>query len=277
MKMSLRSLLQSLAAALSICFMAASAWAQSLQVVDLRHRTAEEVIPILQPLLERGGALSGQDYKLFVRASSANVAQLRQALAQIDRAPRQFIVSVRQATAQEMERERIAASGIVAGERGGASVNEQPRSPSGVSVQGTADSTRANGARIASVQVLEGGSALIVTGSSVPIVTAVAAGGGRRPWAVSSTSYRDLESGFVVTPRVNGDTVVLDIAQENAGVNRGQIETQRLATQVSMPLGEWAQLGGVSENSSKHRRGVLQRSYETRSDELSLWVKVEAH
>ncbi len=45
-----------------------------------KHRRAEELIPVLQPLLEQGGALTGQDYKLFVRASSANLAQLRSAV-----------------------------------------------------------------------------------------------------------------------------------------------------------------------------------------------------
>src|SRR5688572_28781505 len=84
-----------LAALVIGCFLAAGLAAQSLQVIDLKYRTAAEVIPVLQPLLESGGALTGQDYKLFVRASSANVAQLRKALAEIDRQPRQFLVAVR--------------------------------------------------------------------------------------------------------------------------------------------------------------------------------------
>ena len=77
-----------------------SAGPESLQVIDLKHRTAQEVIPVLQPLLEPGAALSGQDYKLFVRTSSANLAQIRAALAQIDRRPRQLLVSVRHSAQQ---------------------------------------------------------------------------------------------------------------------------------------------------------------------------------
>lgn len=99
--------------ALVSCALAAAVLAQSLEVIDLRHRRAEEVIPVLQPLLEPGGALSGKDYKLFVRASAANVAQLRQALAQLDRQPRQLFVSVRRSTQQEIEREHASISGTV--------------------------------------------------------------------------------------------------------------------------------------------------------------------
>jgi hypothetical protein len=121
---------------------------------------------------------------------------------------------------------------------------------------------------------MEGASAFIATGTSVPVVTALAAAGGRRPWAVSSTSYRDLANGFTVTPRVRGDLAMLEIEQQQEGVQRGQIETQRLATQVSARLGEWVRLGGVSESVSTEQRGILTRSQQTRSDELSLWVKV---
>ncbi|MGH8177133.1 MAG: hypothetical protein ACREV5_12810 [Steroidobacter sp.] len=262
--------------AFSGCLAAATVWAQSLHVIDLKHRTAQEVIPILQPLLEPGGALSGQDYKLFVRASNANLAQLRAALAQIDRQPQQLLVSVRQSSRQDIERERAAASGTIRNDDGAVSVNEQSRERSGVTVRATDNASRTSGASISSVQVLEGGSAFIATGSSVPIVTTIAAGGGRRPWAVNSTSYRDLSSGFTVTPRVNGEAVILDIAQQNEGVSRGQIETQRLTTQISARLGEWVPLGGVSESSTSRSSGVLNRSHATRSDERSIWVKVEA-
>ncbi len=96
-------ILQRLAGVLiSICLIACPVLAQSLEVIDLKYRTAAEVIPVLQPLVEQGGALTGQDYKLFVRASPANLRQLRAALEQIDRKPNQLLVSVRRSTEQEV-------------------------------------------------------------------------------------------------------------------------------------------------------------------------------
>ena len=263
------------ALALAASLLSAIAWAQTLQVIELRHRTAQEVIPVLQPLLEPGGALTGQDYKLFVRASSSNVAQLRQALAQLDRAPRQLLVSVRRASEQQIESERLSASGTVRSGDVAASVNEPAGRRSGATIHATDDSLRAHSGSVSSVQVMEGASAFIATGTSVPVVTTVAAGGGRRPWAVNSTSYRDLASGFTVTPRVRGDLAILEIEQQQEGVQRGQIETQRLATQLSARVGEWVRLGGVSESVSTQQRGILTRAQQTRSDESSLWVKVE--
>jgi hypothetical protein len=249
---------------LGFCLIACPVRAQSLEVIDLRHRTAAEVIPVLQPLLEQGGALSGQDYKLFVRTSPANLRQLREALAQIDRRPNQLLVSVRRSAQQEIERERAQVSGAVSN-RGAA-----------VSVQATDSNARDRHDGVASVQVIEGSSAFISSGSDVPIVTAVAARGGRRPFAAAVTEYRNLSSGFTVTPRVNGTHVVLDIEQQDERVVNGSIQSQHLTTQASGTLGEWIPLGGISESASSQQRGTLSRQYSTSTDERGIWVKVEA-
>src|SRR3954469_7602515 len=74
--------------------LAASARAQNaLEIIALRHRTAEQVLPSLQPLLEPGGTLSGQGTQLFVRTSPANLDDLRLALTALDRPARRLLIS----------------------------------------------------------------------------------------------------------------------------------------------------------------------------------------
>lgn len=252
--------------AISGCLMVTLAWAQSLTVIDLKHRRAEEIIPVLQPLLEQGGALTGQDYTLFVRASPSNVAQLRSAIEQLDKQQRQMLVSVRRGTAQDIQREQAAVSGTVRTDRPQADVTVRAG-------QGT---LRTQGSSVSSVQVLDGSSAFIATGTSVPIVTAVAVGGGRRPFVAGTVEQRDLQRGFTVTPRIRGGEVILDISQQDERVAGGNIQTQSLNTQIIGRLGSWIQLGGVSESSSSTSSGILSRSYGTNSNELSIWVKVDA-
>lgn len=249
------------------CLMAAVVWAQSLVVIDLKHRRAEELIPALQPLLEQGGALSGQDYKLFVRTSSANLAQMRSIVAQLDRQQRQMLVSVRRSTAQDIQRESASASGTLrTGDGGGARIG----------VRAGQTNLQTQGASVSSVQVLEGNAAFISTGTSVPIVTAAAVGGGRRPFVAGAIEQRNLQRGFMVTPRVNGDQVILDISQQDERVADGGIQSQSLNTQVMGRLGSWIQLGGISESSSRTDSGILSRSHSTHGNELAVWVKVEA-
>lgn len=258
------------------CLMAAVAWAQALTVIDLKYRRAEELIPVLQPLLEQGGALTGQDYKLFVRASGANLAQLRSAVAQLDKQQRQMLVSVRRSTAQDLQREQASASGTLRTGDGSVSVNERPRSGSGATVRAGERNLQTQNSSVSSVQVLEGNAAFIATGTSVPIVTAVAVGGGRRPFVAGTIEHRNLQRGFMVTPRVNGDQVILDISQQDERVDGGGIQSQSLNTQVMGRLGSWIQLGGVSESSSRTDSGILSRSHSTGGNELSIWVKVDA-
>lgn len=258
------------------CLLVAAAWAQSLTVIDLKHRRAEELIPVLQPLLEPGGALTGQDYQLFVRASGANLAQLRSAVEQLDKQRRQMLVSVRRSTAQQIQREQASASGTLRTGDGSVSVNERPRSGSGASVRAGERNLQTQDASVSSVQVLDGSSAFIATGTSVPIVTSVAAGGGRRPFVAGSIEHRNLQRGFMVTPRVNGDVVVLEISQQDERVAGGGIQSQSLNTQVSGRLGTWLQLGGVSESASRSDSGIVSRNYSTGANELSIWVKVDA-
>lgn len=252
--------------AISSCLMATLAWAQSLSVIELKHRRAEEIIPVLQPLLEQGGALTGQDYQLFVRASPGNVAQLRSAIEQLDKQQRQMLVSVRRGTAQDIEREQASVSGTVRTDR--------PRAD--VTVRAGQGTLRTQGASVSSVQVMDGSSAFIATGTSVPIVTSMAVGGGRRPFVAGTIEQRDLQRGFMVTPRIRGNDVLLEISQQDERVAGGGVQTQSLNTQVIGRLGSWVQLGGVSESSSSSSSGILSRSYGTNSNELSIWVKVDA-
>jgi type II secretory pathway component GspD/PulD (secretin) len=248
---------------LVLCLIASGAVAQSLQVIELRYRTAQEVIPVLQPLVESGGALSGSDYKLFVRASAGNVAELRRVLAQLDQPPRQLLIAVRRATRQSIEREELSGSAAISNRGMTGSIS-------------TSDSAvRKQDDDVASVQVIEGGSAYIATGSSVPVVTSIAAGG-RRPWLAASTTYRDINSGFLVTPRVPGTQVNLSIEQQaqRTCTVQGAVDTQSITTQVVGQLHRWISLGGVQESSAVHASDIAGRQYATRSDDLEVWVRV---
>jgi type II secretory pathway component GspD/PulD (secretin) len=263
MTQSVRTVWWQILVAFSVCLMAAAAMAQSLEIIDLKHRSAQELMPALQPLIAPGGSLSGQDYKLFVRTTSQNLAELRRVIAQLDKAPRQLLVSVRNATQQQIERAGVAVSGTLSTEGARARVDANDAS------------SQRSGDGVASVAVLEGNSAMIDNGASIPIVTAVVARGGRRPLIGAQTEYRDLANGFVVTPRVNGDRVILDVSQRAQSLRNGVIDNQALQTQASGRLGEWLSLGGIAESSTQTQRGIGSRQYSTQSDQRSLWIKVE--
>ncbi len=57
---------------LALLMLSTLAWGQALEVISLRHRSAEQLLPQIAPFVEPGGALSGMNDKLFLRASPRN-------------------------------------------------------------------------------------------------------------------------------------------------------------------------------------------------------------
>ena len=198
-----------------LCAPFAPAAAQNgLEILRLRHRTAEQVLPALRPLLEPGATLAGQGNQLIVRTSPANLDDLRRALEAIDRPLRRLQISVRFDDAGQSSRQAIAARG-----RAG---------PSGSSVDIRAIDERASHAERVNqrLQVLEGGRAFIMAGQSTP-----------EPYVI-----RERATGFEAIPRLSGNTVFVDIAPQRETAARQQY----IATTVSARLGDWFEVGAVS-------------------------------
>ncbi|WP_374500492.1 hypothetical protein, partial [Zoogloea sp.] len=85
-----------------------------LEIITLRHRSADQIVPALRPLVEPGGALSTLDDKLLIRVSPANLVELQAAISALDVPLRRLLVSVRQSQQDEGQGGEISLSGRVA-------------------------------------------------------------------------------------------------------------------------------------------------------------------
>jgi type II secretory pathway component GspD/PulD (secretin) len=247
----------------------ATALAQgALEVIPLRHRTAEQVLPALRPFLEPGGTLSAHGNQLIVRTSPVNLSELRAALAAIDTPQRRLVIHVRYGGSASGGRRSLGADvNVTLGERPDARARAhgfEARSGS----EERADQT---------IQVLDGGRAFIAVGTTRPLAQRQVV---RTPGGVvtaQTTTLQELQNGFDVVPRAVGDGVVLEIAErrETPGVAPGVAQVQRLATTIRARLGEWVELGGVGSDTTRDDRGVLRSADSSVSDERRVWVKVE--
>ena len=218
--------------------------AQDLQVIELQHRLAEDVMPVVRPLLEEGGVLTGADGVLFVRTSPANLEQIRRAVESIDRAPRQLLITVGQGTVTSSN-SAAAQGAAVIGDQAGAALRAGTRSREAALHD------------VSSVSTLEGNETYISVGQSGP--------------------YREADTGFYAIARVSGDSVVLEIAprQQRLAGPGGVVHGSGAATTVSARLGEWIELGAVRESSSASTGGLLVWGRHSGASEYSAWVKVE--
>ena len=63
------------------CAAAAHAQQIVLEVIPLHYRNAEEIIPVLEPLVARGGTISGLNNQLILRTTPDNLAEIKHVLA----------------------------------------------------------------------------------------------------------------------------------------------------------------------------------------------------
>jgi type II secretory pathway component GspD/PulD (secretin) len=249
-------------------FFASLALAQgTLEVIALRHSTAEQVIPVLRPLLEPGGALSGQYNQLIVRTSPGNLAQIRAALDAIDRPQRRLTISVRFDSSQDAARRDI---------QGAVRITSEGNSSAAVRLDNA--SVRQDERVDQRIQVLEGGRATIAAGQSRPVRVRQVIQTPNGPVMQETTEIQGAATGFDVVPRLAGTDVVLEIApqRENFVPGRsGAIQSERIESTVRGRLGEWFELGGTGSSSMRTERGTLSAADRSATGERRIWVKVE--
>jgi hypothetical protein len=278
-------------AGLLAALLAASALAQQsvLEVITLKYRTAEQVIPLLQPFIDRDGSLSGMQNQLIVRTSPANLAEIRKILDQVDARPRQLLITVRQDVDLATARREADLSGRVGlGDSTSIAVPGNRSRSDGFVVQGGSGNTFVRGrisardvvaadANTQRVQVLEGNVAFIRAGQSVPVPSQQVVQTPYGTQIVQSTQFRDFNTGFQVLPRVAGDTVTVEInpQRERPGRYPGTGNVQGVSTVVSAPLGQWMEIGGTSETGSMRSSGNLGQRSETGSERRSVLLMVQ--
>ncbi|HPI59372.1 hypothetical protein [Zoogloea sp.] len=235
-----------------------------LEIITLRHRSADQIVPALRPLVEPGGALSTLDDKLLIRVSPANLVELQAAISALDVPLRRLLVSVRQSQQDEGQGGEISLSGRVA------------PGNSRILIEGGAGRQARTEGINQQVQVVEGGRALIRVGQSLPVPMREWRSTGAGWQALDSVRYTDVGSGFLAAPQLLGEQVSIEIApaMERVGPN-GVIESTRLATTVSGRVGQWIPLGSSQSDTRRFGYGTsgIQQG-NTRSQAL-VWLRVD--
>lgn len=279
----------------SLVILSSGLWAkpalaqQEVEIIDLRNRTVEQVLPVLQPMVEPGGALSGMGNQLILRASRRNREQLKQILATIDKPLRRLVIRVSQTREGDSSGRDTSVSGNLGigsnvriiqsgnGRDGGGNI-EIRRGDSSVNARVLDTRTVSSSTSGQMVQVVEGGRAFIQVGQSVPVPLRQAVVGPSGVMVTESLVYRDIGQGFYAEPHLAGDRVTLDISPQNdspGSYGPGSVNTQRLTTTVSGRLGEWISLGGVNQESTGRDRANLGISTREVRDNRGVWLKVE--
>ncbi|MBK1672207.1 hypothetical protein CKO35_02605 [Ectothiorhodospira shaposhnikovii] len=237
----------------------AGASVPTAQVITLEHRPAEEILPLIEPLLGPRDVITGSGFNLIIRTRAQTLAEIRQVIADLDVPPRNLYISVR---------------------RGAASHDLDPALPMEPDTPRISRrTTTERGVTHQTLRVLEGHAAFIRSGESIPVGSQrlVPVQGG---FALEqSVEYRDLGRGFLVRPRLLSDgRVHLDIRavyERESPTGGGRLDLQATDSTVSGKVGEWIPLThtGTSRREDAARVTTTRRQQDWQ--DMPLFVRVD--
>jgi len=250
-----------------------------IEVIELKSRPYEEILPLVQPFVGSDGTVTGMGNSLVIKVAPERVREIKRLLATLDRPPKRLRIVVGNADDRARSSSGYRASADIKAGNGQISINSpgypDDSSSAEIYLHDRQSTTTQSSQQF--VQAMEGQPAYISSGLRVPLQTTERYYGGGFPYQRSSTQLHDVTRGFYVVPRVSGDSVTLEIAQHNdqPGRRHGVIDTQRVDSVVYGRLGEWIDLGGLDTTQAAHEGG-LGRSVNSQQGRLQgIQVKVE--
>jgi hypothetical protein len=233
---------------------------QEIRVIELRHRSADDLIPVVRPLLGIDGAVAGDGYRLIVRDERATVDAIEKVVRELDVAKRNLRVTVRQTSGEDVRRPGAG----VAQEDGGRIVRRYATGQSETEQY---------------LQVLDGETAYVEVGRSIPELSLFVELAGPHLELAQGVHYREVVTGFVVSPRLLGDEVELAISPRLSFLtDHGPriVEFHELHTHVRLRLGEWVDLGGTMSGADAVSRTILRVWRTGSSASRTILLRVDA-
>lgn len=234
-----------------LLFFAANALAEPpmmTKVINLQYRTANQIIPLIQPLLHEGERVSGSGQTLVVKVAPQTLTQLRSVLHQLDKPPITFQITVYQGDPDWLSTQN--------------SDTQIINTPS-----------HSNQRQQQSVTVMNGESAFVSTGQDQPVVSSVGVG------FQTGISYdrRLVQNGLVVEPSLQGQQVRLKvrrIRERDSRVSSQEFDQQQVVTTVMVPLDKWVSLASPQGNSPVSSNTQIVRAGDQFPQNSTLYIKV---
>lgn len=237
--------------------LAFGAAAASLDVIELRYRSADELLPLITPHLSETATATGTADKLVVRAEQAELATLRRLVAELDTPPRGVLLTVRRGSGGS-----TASSGFGIGSN-----------TTGGRVRIHRSESAHNDSSEQQLRGLEGRPLQITTHTLLPVTDHVAWLGDGGVGSAAHTQLLELDGGLYALPRLRGDMVEVDILVQDRRRD-DPLSSRQVVTTVSGRAGEWIPFAATGTATRRDGSGLVYRSDSARGQAEMLWLRV---
>jgi len=248
-------------------------------VIPVHYRSVDEVLPIVQGLLSPTGSVTFADrvHALVVTDTAASIQQVRAFLETFDKPLQQVRIRLKFQEKTASQDRAVAGRGKISGQ--GWSVSTGGKAEDGIEIR--ADDHKAVLQQTSEhIPVTTSGSpAYLFTGIEVPY---------KQQWidfcrqyasCPETVEFRRIETGMEILPVIVGERANIEItpriSRVQTGDPQGVIRFTRSSTRLSIPLGQWVEIGGTQQAGNEVLSAIIGSGRGKENSSLSMFLKVE--
>ena len=232
---------------INLCLAWHASAATEFKIITLQHRFAEEILPVIRPLVGNDGTATAMQNNLIIRTSPANMAEIEQIVSTLDTARQNLKITINRnkslsasgSRAEISSRKRI---GNVAIETG----SNRRIIRDGVALNIENQQSKKNLSNTQFIQVIDGEKAFISVGQSIPYTQEWINLAQRYVSAQRTTEFVTIDTGFAVRPKTIGNQVELEVTPRFSQMNQnGMIDFETLTTTIRINNGLLVIIGSL--------------------------------
>lgn len=248
-------------------------------VIPVHFRTASEILPIVKGLLSPDGKVTfaAGVHSLVITDTPESIQRARAFLETFDTAPQQVRIRLRfNEKAASVERS-IEGRGRVSGSGWSVAVGQKTADGIDIKVDDRQENKQQKSEHV--LVTTSGSPAYILTGIDVPF---------RQRWidfcrqyavCTDTIEYRRIDTGMEILPMIVGKRANIEITPRISRVQEGDpegvIRFTRASTRLSIPLGQWVEIGGTRQAGNEVLSAILERGSGREESSLSMSILVE--
>jgi len=248
-------------------------------VIPVHYRSAAEVLPIVKGILSPTGSVTfaGSVHALVVTDTEASIQQVRTFLETFDKPPQQVRLRLKFQEKTASRDRAVAGRGKVSGK--GWSASTGGKTEDGIEIR--ADDHRSSEQRTTEhlLVTTSGSPAYLFTGIEVPY---------KQRWidfcrqyasCPDTVEFRRIETGMEILPVIVGERANIEItpriSRVETGDPQGVIRFTRSSTRLSVPLGQWVEIGGTQQAGNEVLSAIIGSGRGKEISSLSMLLMVE--
>lgn len=252
------------------------------KIITLQHRFAEDILPVIKPLVGSQGTVTAMQNNLIIRTDSSNMVEIEQIIASLDTVRQNLKITVNRQSNLSSDKSNTEISarkqiGNVAIGTSNYPNNTNARNTKdsvAINIENNQSKTSSNSNQF--IQVSDGERAFIYVGQFIPYTQEWITLTRRYLSVQRTTEFIEINTGFAVRPRSIGNQIELEITPRFSQLNQnGFIDFEALTTVVRVNRGEWVDIGGIMQQKDEVSRAIMNWQTSHQSSNNQLLVHIE--